>query len=287
MASRDKHVYLAKLADRAERYDEMADRMESVCKLGEELSVEERNLLSVAYKNAVSNRLAAWRIIEGAEQREKSKGNDDNLAWAREYKTKVEGELQKICNAILQLLDQSLIPKASNGESKVFYERMMAEFYNYMAEMKADYDAKTKAANSAAAASAEAAARVDKPVAMAPKKQPGWRPMNSKAMPATRRFLDKLYNLGVSDRSMETEAMAMAWEAWEDGAAHGSWEMETAVANAWADGFAAGIAESDPDLKRKKSGTEHCTDSSALGARCSVFPKTDYDLKRKRSGTER
>lgn len=53
MAARDKSVYFAKLAEQAERYDEMADHMKSVGGDGGALSVEERNLLSVAYKNAV------------------------------------------------------------------------------------------------------------------------------------------------------------------------------------------------------------------------------------------
>merc|ERR1712188_94048 len=73
---RDKAVYFAKLAEQAERYDEMAEYMEKVGGAGDELSVEERNLLSVAYKNAVGSRRAAWRIITSVEQKEKSKGNE-------------------------------------------------------------------------------------------------------------------------------------------------------------------------------------------------------------------
>merc|ERR1711957_342192 len=73
MASRDKDVYFAKLAEQAERYDEMASYMENVGKMPDELSVEERNLLSVAYKNAVGSRRAAWRIITSVENKEKSK----------------------------------------------------------------------------------------------------------------------------------------------------------------------------------------------------------------------
>ena len=135
MACRNKQVYFAKLAEQAKLYDAMADHMESVVKLGDELSVEERNLLSVAFKNAVKNRLAACLIIHSAEQRETSKGNDDNAAWACEYCDKVEGELQKICGVILGLLDQSLIPKASNDESKVFYQKMKADYCRYVEEM--------------------------------------------------------------------------------------------------------------------------------------------------------
>merc|ERR1712125_4533 len=109
----------------------MANHMETVSKGGDELSVEERNLLSVAYKNAVGSRRAAWRIITSVEQKETSKGNTENAGWAKEYCKKVEGELQKICDTILGLLDSKLIPKASNGESKVFYQKMKADYYRY------------------------------------------------------------------------------------------------------------------------------------------------------------
>merc|ERR1711976_652924 len=108
--------------------------MEKVGQSGAELSVEERNLLSVAYKNAVGSRRAAWRIITSVQQKEKSKGNEENAKWAGEYCGKVEAELQKICDAILKLLDVNLIPKASQDESKVFYQKMKADYWRYIAE---------------------------------------------------------------------------------------------------------------------------------------------------------
>ncbi|NEU34198.1 14-3-3 family protein, partial [bacterium LRH843] len=46
-------VQRAKLAEQAERYDDMAGAMKAVTETGVELSNEERNLLSVAYKNVV------------------------------------------------------------------------------------------------------------------------------------------------------------------------------------------------------------------------------------------
>jgi len=153
--ARAKDVYFAKLAEQAERYDEMADYMEKVGKSGDELSVEERNLLSVAYKNAVGSRRAAWRIITSVEQKEKTKGNEEQANHAREYCGKVESELDKICNTILGLLDGNLIPKASTSESKVFYQKMKADYYRYIAEFT-DGDDKAKAANNAKVAYEEA-----------------------------------------------------------------------------------------------------------------------------------
>merc|ERR1719473_1161547 len=129
--------------------------METVGKGKDELAVEERNLLSVAYKNAVGSRRAAWRIITSVEQKEKTKGNEENAKFAKEYCNKVEAELQKICDTILGLLDGNLISKASTGESKVFYQKMKADYYRYIAEFS-DGDKKSKAAESARLAYQEA-----------------------------------------------------------------------------------------------------------------------------------
>merc|ERR1712149_5660 len=108
MGDREKNIYFAKLAEQAERYDEMADYMKDVGTSGTELSVEERNLLSVAYKNAVGSRRASWRIISSVEQKEGSKGNEANGGHCKEYRIKVETELQSICDTILNLLSESL-----------------------------------------------------------------------------------------------------------------------------------------------------------------------------------
>merc|ERR1712070_496783 len=112
------------------------------------LTVEERNLLSVAYKNAVGSRRASWRIISSVEQKEQSKGNDANVGHVKSYRAKVEAELQGICDTILQLLDGNLIPQAKDAESKVFYHKMKGDYYRYIAEFT-DGDKKSKAANSA------------------------------------------------------------------------------------------------------------------------------------------
>jgi len=125
---------MAKLAEQAERYDEMVNSMKDVAKLGVELSVEERNLLSVAYKNVIGARRASWRIISSIEQKEESKGNEAQVGKIKAYRQKVEAELSDVCNDILSVLDQHLIPAAQAGESKVFYSKMKGDYHRYLAE---------------------------------------------------------------------------------------------------------------------------------------------------------
>lgn len=98
--------------------------MKNVASADQELSVEERNLLSVAYKNVIGARRASWRIVTSIEQKEESKGNDSQVGLIKEYRQKIEAELGKICEDILEVLDAHLIPSAQTGESKVFYHKM-------------------------------------------------------------------------------------------------------------------------------------------------------------------
>ncbi|CAO2623661.1 14-3-3 protein zeta/delta [Lemmus lemmus] len=123
-------VQKAKLADQAERYDDMAACMKSVTEQGAELSNEERNLLSVAYKNVVGALRSSWRVISSIEQ--KTKGAEKKKQqMARVYREKTETELRDICNDVLSLL-----------ESKVFYLKMKGDYYRYLAEVAAGDDKK-------------------------------------------------------------------------------------------------------------------------------------------------
>ena len=103
---------MAKLAEQAERYEEMVEFMEKVSASveNEELTVEERNHLSVAYKNVIGARRASWRIISSIEQKEESRGNEDHVSTIRDYRSKIEVELSNICDGMLKLLDTRHFP---------------------------------------------------------------------------------------------------------------------------------------------------------------------------------
>lgn len=147
--AREKSVYLAKLAEQAERYDEMVAEMRKVAAQTDEstpeLSVEERNLLSVAYKNVIGSRRASWRIVSSIEQKEDNKGNAKHVAINKEYRSRIEEELNKICKQILEILDKNLIPSSKTGESKVFYYKMKGDYHRYLAEFASESERKDAA----------------------------------------------------------------------------------------------------------------------------------------------
>ena len=97
--SKEGLVQRAKLAEQAERYDDMAAAMKEVTELGTELSNEERNLLSVAYKNVVGARRSSWRVISSIEQ--KTDASERKNTMAKDYRERVEKELKDICHDVL------------------------------------------------------------------------------------------------------------------------------------------------------------------------------------------
>nr|AIZ00513.1 14-3-3h protein [Morus alba var. atropurpurea] len=146
--TREQYVYLAKLAEQAERYEEMVQFMQKLVvgsTPASELTVEERNLLSVAYKNVIGSLRAAWRIVSSIEQKEEGRKNDDHVVLVRDYRSKVESELSDVCASILSLLDSHLIPSASATESKVFYLKMKGDYHRYLAEFKVSDERKSAA----------------------------------------------------------------------------------------------------------------------------------------------
>ena len=98
-----KLVEQAKFAEQAERYNDMATAMKSLVQKRAEssppLSVEERNLLSVAYKNVVGARRNSWRVISVLE--EKFNKEEDKFEQAKQYRKVIEEELQNICAEVL------------------------------------------------------------------------------------------------------------------------------------------------------------------------------------------
>ncbi|KAL8472200.1 hypothetical protein ACS0TY_029427 [Phlomoides rotata] len=145
--SRHQYLYMAKLAEQAERYEEMVQFMNSlvVRAAGAELSVEERNVLSVAYKNVIGSLRAAWRIVSSIEHKEEGRKNDSHVSLVKDYRSTVETELSQVCAGILKILADHLIPSATSSETKVFYLKMKGDYYRYMAEFKVGNERKEAA----------------------------------------------------------------------------------------------------------------------------------------------
>jgi hypothetical protein len=143
MDERAKSVYQAKLAEQIERYDDMVTSMKQVARMDKPLSVEERNLFSVAFKNVVGTKRTSWRVLQSLEN--KKKGDDERkCALAKECRLQVEQELDKVCGEVLEVIENDLLKHALKGEgtddtetieSLVFYYKMQGDYNRYLAEI--------------------------------------------------------------------------------------------------------------------------------------------------------
>jgi len=172
-------VFLARTAEASERYDDMCKCMRQLVtetsNLKDDMTIDERNLLSVAYKNVIGARRASWRTLNAETEDEK------NGPLIKRYKGIVEDELKEICTDVLALLEETLIKEEvieqcknvndnakstkdedteksdkadvakkellKAGEAQVFYLKMAGDYYRYLAEAVSTSDNEKAAAD--------------------------------------------------------------------------------------------------------------------------------------------
>lgn len=153
----EKNVYLAMLAEQCNRFEEMVQFLEDMVKSRDkDLSSDERNLLSIAYKNSISSRRTALRTIVAYETKEKKKDSSTFLPFIQEYRKKVEDELTKTCENVLNVINTQLLKRCEDDEAKVFYIKMKGDYNRYIAEY-AQGDLKDKVSKGALEAYKQAA----------------------------------------------------------------------------------------------------------------------------------
>ncbi|XP_064648639.1 14-3-3-like protein isoform X2 [Lineus longissimus] len=131
---------MAKLAEQAERYDDMAKTMTELTESTTRLSSEQRNLLSVAFKNVVGAKRSAWRIISSIEQKALEKNDEGQQGLAAKYREEIEAELRERCDKVIQLIGEKLLPSLSvdageDADGKVFYTKMKGDYLRYITEV--------------------------------------------------------------------------------------------------------------------------------------------------------
>merc|ERR1719160_199532 len=159
---RESALYMAKLAEQAERYDDMVKYMKRIVDLGipaNELSVEERNLLSVGYKNMMSVRRTAWRTVQQYLEKNKEDGNEKNAGYDENYSDYISQEVFKLIDEVRDDIVNVYVDgknKCSgddDAEVIVFFKKMEGDYNRYGAEIT-EGDAARKSTYTAAAAKA-------------------------------------------------------------------------------------------------------------------------------------
>jgi 14-3-3 protein epsilon len=131
----EKQVYLSMVAEECNRFEDMMNFLDIIIKNKEEpLTSDERNLLSIAYKNTISLRRTAIRTLLAYEEKERKKEDSVYLSYIIDYKKRIEKELEDMCEKMIKNIQESLLSKANDDESNVFYNKMKADYYRYIAE---------------------------------------------------------------------------------------------------------------------------------------------------------
>ena len=136
MVNVEEKIFLARVAEQAERFEDMVDYLEEVLvQKGGEVNADERNLLSVAFKNLISSKRAACRTISAIEQNPKySKFNGALM----EYKGKIEEQLRADCQKIIDMINSRVLGGSCSDEAKAFFVKMVGDYYRYIAENAKD-----------------------------------------------------------------------------------------------------------------------------------------------------
>ena len=148
MSNVEEYIFLARVAEQAERFEDMVDQLEHVlAEKGADVTSDERNLLSVAFKNLISSKRAACRTIAAIEQNPKYSKFGEALAG---YKQGIEQKLQDDCQRIIDMIKQKVLAKSCDGEPKAFFVKMVGDYYRYISENAKDAkleEVKTNALN--------------------------------------------------------------------------------------------------------------------------------------------
>ena len=128
----EEKIFMVRVAEQAERFDDMFNFLKDVIANKDgDFTTEERNLLSVGFKNLIGANRTAIRTIGAIEQNPKYQKFGGALAT---YKQKIEGELFDQCLSIVNLVKDKCISLATNSESKAFFLKMAGDYYRYIAE---------------------------------------------------------------------------------------------------------------------------------------------------------
>ncbi|EAY18082.1 14-3-3 protein [Trichomonas vaginalis G3] len=113
--------------------DENITMMKRIIELNPQLNENERNLLSCLYKTIVTKRRDVLRRFEN-EFNPECQQFEKRYEKIQEFRETLVSEVDKYCLDLCQLIEDHLLPVASTPESRIFYEKMEADYYRYMAE---------------------------------------------------------------------------------------------------------------------------------------------------------
>jgi 14-3-3 protein epsilon len=156
-SERDLNFWVAQLLDQTDRQDDMIDLVKAAIDAGPVLTVDQRNLLSLAYKNAITAQRNGLRYLANLLDRDEAKASQFRLSQLQGFRRELTEELDRYCHDLVQLVDTKLLPACDGADARVFYVKLKADYWRYISENKSGAD-KAKSADEAKSCYEEAIA---------------------------------------------------------------------------------------------------------------------------------
>lgn len=139
-AKREDVVMKLKLCELAGRHDDMVENIRELVTIlpkNQSLTEEERQLLAVAFKNEVGVRRKSLKTLQKVGSSKRTMNPEKTKAF-NEYRDMISRELEDLCNELMWMVDSKLLPAVTEPIEDIFYHKLKADYYRYLAEMEED-----------------------------------------------------------------------------------------------------------------------------------------------------
>lgn len=127
-------LFRARMAEQCERYENMKDSMKALAETKGKLGQEERNLLSVGYKNFIGARRASYRVAWSIRNTKELDEHEKKIA--EEFIGTIKKEMDDLIGEVTEVLTNLLKPTDLSVEEKVFYLKMKGDYFRYKCEYR-------------------------------------------------------------------------------------------------------------------------------------------------------
>lgn len=131
--NREDLMKLVLYANEAKKFDWMCDLLKEVVSCDPCLSIDERNLLSIAYKNVVGDLRNHWRNYCNHLESASEGDHKDDIEM---FKKIIENDLKTVSKQLIEMLEKQILKKIDqeNHEEHIFYLKMAGDYYRYLSE---------------------------------------------------------------------------------------------------------------------------------------------------------
>ncbi|OHS95650.1 14-3-3 protein [Tritrichomonas foetus] len=135
---RELSLYMAQILDQTDRRADTVELMNHVVDLNPQLTSEERNLLSASYKSVISVHRNGLRILSAISQHEEGVATQHRIEQIKIIRQTIIDDLEKSCNELINMINEKLLPVTQDAEARIFYSKLLADYYRYMCEARTD-----------------------------------------------------------------------------------------------------------------------------------------------------